>query len=133
MVALAFSSTLALAGDDADRTKLMGTWQSPNDGGSWVLADKGDVVHITRLEKNQKVSDFECNTRGQECDIKDLGKSVKISMWFNGPKLVLMETRGSDVLKRRFQATGDQLELEVIPIVPAGKPETEHLNRAAGS
>jgi hypothetical protein len=64
-----------------------------------------------------------------------LRKPVKVSMWFNGPKLVVMETRGSEILKRRFQTVGDgnELDLEVVPIVPQRKRERFRLLRAASS
>ena len=37
--------------------------------------------------------------------------------------MVMMETRGDDVLKRRFHATDDgrEIEMETIPIVRKGK------------
>ena len=55
-------------------------------------------------------------------------------MWFNGPKLVEMETRGSEIIKRRFQAEeGDMVEVEVIPIVPSGKTEVVRLHRVSES
>jgi hypothetical protein len=56
-------------------------------------------------------------------------------MWFNGPKLVVMEVRGSEVLKRRFHATddGSATEVESIPIVPQGKSELVRLTRAPAS
>jgi hypothetical protein len=52
-------------------------------------------------------------------------------MWFNGPKLVEIEARGTEVVKRRFSVTGDgdRMDVETIPIVPAGKSETRHFKR----
>jgi hypothetical protein len=49
-------------------------------------------------------------------------------MWFNGPKLVELETSGTQVVKRRFSITGngDTMDLEAIPIAPVGKVETSH-------
>ena len=42
-----------------------------------------------------------------------------------------LETRGSDVIKRRFHAVdGDTLEVEVIPLNPAGKTEAVQFRRA---
>ena len=56
---------------------------------------------------------------------------------FNGSKLVLLETRGDQVVKRLFATaqTGDILDLDVIPMTPDGKTETLHFQRvlAAGS
>ena len=65
--------------------------------------------------------------------LKGAGRKSRISMWFNGPKLVEMETKGSQVVKRRFSITGDgdTLDLETIPIAPAGKVETSHFKRVS--
>jgi hypothetical protein len=53
-------------------------------------------------------------------------------MWFNGDKLVELETKGREVVKRSFAVPqqGDTLEVEVIPIVPEGRTETLHFARA---
>ena len=52
-------------------------------------------------------------------------------MWFNGPRLVELETHGSEVIKRRFRALEKDgaMEIEVIPISPNGKTETVQLQR----
>jgi len=126
---------VAFAVQDGERGKIIGAWETQQGADTkavWTLAENGDKFHITVSENDRKVSEIECNTAGRECTLKDAGKGGKVSMWFNGPKLVVMETRGSDVLKRRFQATGDgsAMDVEVIPIVPQGKTEVVHLTRA---
>ena len=131
-------SAAGLLADGADREKLIGTWESHAERethAGWVLRSNGDLLHITRTENDRNVSDFECNTLGRECDVKEAGKPMKVSIWFNGPKLVMMETRGNDVLKRRFHATDDgkEIEMETILIVPQGKTEVVRLQRAPGS
>jgi hypothetical protein len=131
-------SAAGLFADGADRDKIIGFWQSQGGGdtrASWMLQSKGDVLHITRVENDRKLADFECNTVGRECKVKEADKPMKVSIWFNGPKLVIMETRGNDVLKRRFHATDDgkEIEMETIPIVPQGKPEVVRLQRAPAS
>jgi hypothetical protein len=62
---------------------------------------------------------------------KVFGHDVTISLYFNGPKLVEMETRGSEVLKRQFGlvAQGDGMQVELIPIVSDGKPDTQQFKR----
>ena len=122
----------------ADREKLIGSWTNQSSGESrsvWTLAESGDSMRITQTESDRTVVELACNTLGRECEIKQAGKPVKVSMWFNGPKLVVMEVRGSDVLKRRFQAANDgsTMEMEVIPIVPQGKPEVIRLTRTPAS
>jgi hypothetical protein len=127
-------AAIAIAADGGDRDKLVGAWES-HDGETWMISENGDAFHITRSQNGHKVADFECNTAGRECDVKESGKPAKISMWFNGPKLVVMETRGSEVVKRRLQAVSDgkEMEIETMPIVPEGKTETSRLTRSVSA
>ena len=130
------AAAIAFADDAIDRSKLIGAWQlqtSPDkaSGTVWTFEEKGDSMHVVVSENNGKVADFECNVEGRECEIKESGKQAKISMWYSGPKLVELETRGSDTVKRRFgiKDTGDMMEIEIIPVVPAGKTEVLTLKR----
>ncbi|HTS28742.1 MAG TPA: hypothetical protein VMH81_22885 [Bryobacteraceae bacterium] len=131
---LGVAAGFALADEISDRAKLAGTWQPKagerSDYGTWTFVDRDGSIRITEEANGQKIAEFECNTMGRECEVKESGHSTKVSLWYNGPKLVEMHTRGSEVVKRRFQVTdGDVLELEVIPIAPAGKPELIHMDR----
>jgi hypothetical protein len=126
----------AFADDDSSRAKLMGKWQQSDGNGeaksTWALEEvTADSIHVTNSSGAQTVAEFECNTLGKECAVKDAGRKSKVSMWFNGPKLVELETKGSQVVKRRFSITGDgdAMELETIPIAPDGKVETAHFKR----
>jgi hypothetical protein len=130
VVSLLALSPVLLTGDDASpRDRLVGAWQPQDSGakdaGVWTLAQKtGDVMHITYSVGDEKVLEFDCATTGKECKIKDSGKSATVSLWFNGNRLVALETRGPEVVKRRFAAAdGDSLEVEMIPISPDGKTE----------
>lgn len=134
----ALFASAAWASDSTDHTKLCGAWQVQSEAGKgpgliWVLKENGDAIHVTYSRGNQKLAEFECNAMGRECAIKDSGHQAKVSMWFSGPKLVELETKGSDVVKRRFAVSdqGDTMELEVIPIVPNGQTETQQLKRVA--
>jgi hypothetical protein len=134
IIGLTFALTAA-ADQVEDRAKLSGTWQIENASGkpvTWVIEQKADIAHFTNSEGDQKAADFECSTRGRECKMTDSGKDAKISMWFNGSSLIQMETKGSDVTKRKFSVgpEGDKLSVEIIQIVPAGKTETFHFKRA---
>ena len=92
-----------------------------------------DSIHVTISSGAQTVAEFECNTVGKECAVKDAGRKSKVSMWFNGPKLVELETSGTQVVKRRFSIAGDgdTMDLETIPIAPVGKVETSHFKRVS--
>jgi hypothetical protein len=131
---LSLAAAAAFAGQDEDRARLLGKWQSSG-GESWTIARDGDLLRLTSAQNGRQDAEFRCNTVGKECEAKESGKAVKITMWFNGPKLVITETRGSDVVKKRFQATGDgnAMEVETLPIVPEGKPETTKMTRSGDS
>jgi hypothetical protein len=125
----------ALAADDGVRAKLTGKWQ--NDGkeepnSTWTLKEMGDTIHVVNSNPTGIVVEFDCNIGGRECAIKHAGHKSKVAVWFNGPKLVEMETMGTQVVKRRFTVTGsgDTMDLETIPLVPGGQAETTHFKRA---
>ena len=131
---LALTGALGLADDTADRAKLSGKWEAKPgekaDFGTVTLQDDNGTMRIIEESNGQKIAEYECNTMGRECAVKEGGHATKVSMWFNGSKLVEMRTRGSEVVKRRFQVNdAGLLELEVIPIAPAGKAEVIHLGR----
>jgi len=126
----------ALADDQSNRQKLTGSWelQSPVENTpatSWAFSEAGSSMRIKQLEAGNKVADFACGTDGTPCEIKTDGKKAMVTLWFNGPKLVEMETKGSEVLKRRFQIRpeSDIMEMEVIPIVPGENPKTFQFKR----
>jgi|SRR5579863_5200707 hypothetical protein len=132
----AFLGSIALADDSTERAKLTGTWQSSTGEKGiatkavWVLESKGDSMHIINSQGDKKMAEYACTLDGKECEVKDGGRKVKVTLYFNGPKLVVLETKGDEVVKRRFgTAEGDTLELEVIPMVPDGKTETLHFQR----
>jgi hypothetical protein len=122
-------------GDDASaRAQLMGAWQQQDASGKgisvWVVETKGNALHITNSQGDQKLSEIECKP-GAECEGTASGKKSKVTMYFNGPTLVQLETVGSDVIKRQFtvREQPDMMEIEVIPIIGSAKLETLHLKR----
>ena len=125
---------VCLADDGADSTKLAGIWDLDGGGGknTWKLEGTQVGVHFAYTRGGQKVADFECNTTGKECSVRMDGKSAKVSVYFNGPRLVMLETRGDTIVKWRFGAVseGQELEVETIPITPGGKTETLRFKRA---
>ena len=121
----------------AGRPELNGVWQL--DSGSLtpetklksetlVIHQNEDSVQISenRTAKNGKESkdDIQCNTMGQQCKVKNL----EVSLWYNGPMLVLVETHNDLVTKTRFTPSedGKTLHLEVIHMV-SGNERTEKL------
>ena len=130
--AVALGATACLAQDSVDREKLMGSWEAgQSDTHSvWTLETQGASLHLTNSLADKKLTEFTCEL-GKECEVKDAGRKVKVTMYFNGPKIVVMETRGEEVFKRRFGVaeTGNVLEVEIIPVVPDGKAETTKFTR----
>jgi len=126
----------ALADDQSDRQKLIGSWeQSPAQSTaaiSWSFLATGHSMRVKQLAGGNKIADFECETEGTPCEIKTGGKKATVSLWFNGAMLVEMETKGTEIVKRRFEIlpASDSMEMEVIPIVPSGKTETFGFKRA---
>lgn len=124
-----------LADDVSDRAKLLGSWQAQDVSGKeatvWVLEMKGMALHISESLGDMKISEFECVPKGVECAGTVAGNKATVSMYYDGPALVQLETKGSDVTRRRFTVTGqpDMMDLELRPIVGPGKVETLHLKR----
>ncbi len=115
--------------------QLIGAWQQQDDSGKgislWVVETKANSLHITNSQGDQKLSEIDCKPTGAECEGTASGKKTKVSMYFNGPTLVQLETVGSDVIKRQFtvREQPDILEIDVMPIIGNAKSETLHLKR----
>jgi hypothetical protein len=128
----AMGAVLILVAAADQRDKLIGKWQpagAKDEGESWALETVGDALRISHSVK-QKTEAIECNIMGKDCEVKLGGHKAKVSMWFNGDMLVEMETRGAEVVKRRFKVAGDDtMKMEVMPIVPEGKTETLEFKR----
>ena len=127
---------VALADDESDRQKLIGSWEqqgaaASSPASSWTFSTAPNSIRVTQLDGNNKIAEFSCGTEGASCEIKTAGKKATVSLWFNGPRLVELETKGSEVVKRRFMILpkGDVMEMEVIPIVPGGSPERLQFSR----
>jgi hypothetical protein len=127
----------ALADGQSDRQKLIGSWEprgaaENSPASSWTFSTGRNLIRITQLDGGIQVADFARGTEGTSREIKTAGKKAMVSMWFNGPRLVEMETKGSEAVERRFKILpqGDVMEMDVIPIVPGGKTETLQFKRA---
>jgi hypothetical protein len=129
---VAASGTTASADDFSDREKLMGSWlpEAGDATAHWTFIHQGDSVKITQMENGNKIAEFSCSTDGKNCDVKGAAKKTTVSLWYNGAKLVVLETKGTDVLERKFTPSDDSLEVELIPMVPSGKTETVKFKRA---
>jgi uncharacterized protein YycO len=116
----------------AQTPDLSGTWQSQSNGAQkWVLDQKSDKIHIKEMEGDKVEADFTCSLYGQECPVKLDGRSEKITMYFNGDKLVELHDRGSETIKQRLavSADGKTLTVETVPLSSDQKVETESFSR----
>jgi hypothetical protein len=124
-LALLMASPAVFGDDMRDREKLNGRWQQEGSNTVWTVEGSGGTMRTSFQAGDGRVREVACNTVGRECKLTNDGDDIAASMWFNGPKLVQLEIRGSDVIKRRFAVApdGEGLEIEIIPIVPPGKTE----------
>lgn len=130
---VAVTGSLASAQDDAERAKLNGAWQAQEGGATqavWTIQSTGNGMSVVSSQGDKKIVEFVCDL-AKNCDAKDAGKKVKVMLYFNGPKLVVMETKGDEIVKRRFGfgQTADVMELEIMPVNPAGPTQTVHFTR----
>jgi hypothetical protein len=130
---VAMMGPTAFAQDEADRAKLNGAWQAQEGGAApavWTIQETASGMKVIRSQGSKPVIEFVCDF-GKECEAKDAGKKVKVTLYFNGAKLVVMETRGDLVVKRRFGFgdAADIMELEMIPVAPAGPAQTSRFTR----
>jgi hypothetical protein len=133
-LAILFCAT-ACADDSVDRGKLMGSWRTEPaaaEAVQWSFSPQGDSVKVTQVESGNTVADYVCGTDGTPCAVKISGKKASVSLWYNGPKLVVLEQKGSDAVERKFMIApaGDQMEVQVLQMGPGGKTETLKFKRS---
>ncbi|HEY2017759.1 MAG TPA: hypothetical protein VGH38_29845, partial [Bryobacteraceae bacterium] len=139
------SALLAGAAAAADRPDLNGTWQLDPAHSQFTedrlksetleIQQKEDSIQISEALTDpagkERKSDVQCNTAGKECKLK----GEQVSFWYNGPILVMMETRkGNEVVtKTSLKLDGETLSVEVVHIAPAGeKNETLTFRKQKG-
>jgi hypothetical protein len=129
LAGLAMIALVARSADGAEHPDFSGTWKL-NASASRIKDSKltAECSKVTISQKEPSISlaeadapAVECTTSGKDCATK----ASKVSFWFNGAKLVEMESQGhtGHVRKRRLSLSpdGKSLQMEVIPITPAGE------------
>ena len=129
LAGLAMIALAARSADGADRPDFSGTWKL-NTSASRIKDSKltAECSKLTISQKEASISlveadaaPVECTTSGKDCETKE----AKVSFWFNGAKLVVMEYKGhaGHVRKRRLilAPDGKSMQMEVIPITPEGE------------
>jgi hypothetical protein len=111
-----------------------GTWKAEsNDSVTWVIEQTEDSISIREMGADKKANtDVRCSTRGADCDGRVDGDLVKAAFYYNGPALVATMRRGKNVnrVRRTLSEDGQKMSVEMIPLLPAGKPHTTVLVRA---
>jgi hypothetical protein len=105
---------------------LSGTWVLKKDPSvKLVVEQTPDKIHVQEFKGDQVLTEYTCNTVGKDCEIQDEGRPAKVTLWFNGPKLIELRTKGSEVTRRRFTpaADGHSLEVERSAMSADGKTE----------
>lgn len=106
--------------------QLVGKWHQKSDPAlTLTFTHSGDTLKMTETKGDKVQLEFDCNTLGKECEAKREGHAAKVSVWFNGPKMIVLETDGSKITRQRFQVAenGDTLSVEVSEMSAVGKPE----------
>ena len=118
-----------------------GTWQldaakSPDAQGrtiTYTIQNASGKINFTRVvrERDGKevTSQFTCDTMGTQCDFDEGGHKAHVSLWFNGPALMIMKTDGpkedaATQWKLELAPGGSTLKVDLEHIDPAEKPET---------
>ncbi|HEX7362499.1 MAG TPA: hypothetical protein VF283_18560 [Bryobacteraceae bacterium] len=74
------------------------------------------------------VSTFTCQIGGQQCDFDEGGHKAKVSLWYDGPALVILKTDGpkSDSVTQwqlSLSSDGKTMNVTLTHIVPNENPE----------
>ena len=111
-----------------------GTWKAEsNDSVPCVIEQTADSISIREAGADKKANtELRCGTRGADCSGRVDGQDVKAAFYYNGPALVATVRRGNNVdrVRRTLSDDGQKMTVEVIPLMPAGKPQTTVLMRA---
>jgi hypothetical protein len=118
----------------AQAPNFSGTWiADSNSSLKWILTQKDGSIHVQEVNGDKTEADFTCPLTGQECSIKEDGRSEKIMIYFNGEKLVEIRERGSEAVKQRLtvSADGKVLTVETVPFSSTQKAEAISFRRQA--
>ncbi|MGP8247154.1 MAG: hypothetical protein ACLQVN_21890 [Bryobacteraceae bacterium] len=116
---------------------LSGTWNldlSHSPAGkvksqSLAIQQTEDTIQMTDAVTDANGKDyksvFHCNIDGNQCKVKDQGQNAMVTFWYNGPALLMMETKrdGAYVIRKRMTLSEDGKTLSV---------QLEYLNPAGG-
>jgi hypothetical protein len=112
---------------------LSGDWQLQGDSNrkiKLVIAEDSGQEKVRIVETSadaDRKTEFDCSVKGKECQGTVEGEPAKITVYYNGPTLVELATRGRGdkvtKTRRTLSPDGNSLTVEVVDIVPPGKKE----------
>jgi hypothetical protein len=146
--AVPFLLPLALRAYSATPPDLTGKWQMDeasskvDDGRSVSLAiqqisDKLKVVRVVHKKDGEEItSQFVCAADGSNCDFDEGQHKAKVSLWYDGPALIVLKTDGpkADSIvqwKMQLDPASSKLTVALSHIEPSSKDETIVYTRAA--
>jgi hypothetical protein len=132
-VVLLFGYCLCASAATGSKPDLSGDWQLQDDSNhkiKLVIAEDPaqETVRIveTSADSDRK-TEFDCSVKGKECQGTFEGEPAKITVYYNGPTLVELASRGrADKVtktRRTLSPDGNSLTVEVVDIVPPGKKD----------
>lgn len=138
VLAAPLSISLAFAGNTPPN--FTGTWQldaskTPAAEGraiTYTIQQNAGKISFTRVvrERDGKeiTSQFSCDTVGTQCDFDEGGHKAHVSLWYNGPALMIMKTDGpkEDSVtqwKLQLEPDGNTLKVDFEHIEPTDKSE----------
>ena len=140
-VLAASSFPLFVMADDTAQPSLSGTWQldaaksqtRDAEAITYTIEDASGKINFSRVlqERDGKsvTSKFSCDTVGTQCEFDEGSHKAKVSLWYDGPALVILKTDGpkeDSVTQWRLELSpdGKTLKVTLTHIQPQDKPET---------
>jgi hypothetical protein len=139
-VLAASSFPLFVLADDTAQPNFNGTWQLDTaksqardaEAITYTIEDASGKINFSRVmqERDGKsiTSKFTCDTVGTQCEFDEGNHKAKVSLWYDGPALVILKTDGpkeDSVTQWRLQLSpdGKTLNVTLTHLEPSDKTE----------
>ncbi len=137
LIAVAAAATLSAANAD-----FTGHWQidqskskpGPERTVSVEIEQQGNTVTFVRQYQDHDgksaTAHFKCAVGSNSCDFDDNGHKAKVSLWYNGPELVILKTDGEkhdDTVEWHMKLGDDGKTLNINREIIAPSEEKESL------